>query len=744
MPKVESASLLASRTSRNAARARGPYTNGGNAKAAGKKLLQDLAWAAAQNKEQLVSALTKFGNNGITFAPKGKTQTTPVILDKEISLVALEKLYQNYVAGGKKANAPSLPAWKTILKREQAQFKNNLASGAVKISGNKWNTGKVLTALGQDPSWRRYFNTTNQLRTALNKTLSRNVSLIPQGVFRPPTQNPNINLQTARAIVAAARVNREASHYTGSYLQAHLGDFLETVSFTIGAQASGAFPVYWKDPTGPPRYGLSSDRNWAGLAQYFDANWPYDITVILESEVPFENTIKQFAINTPNINKKLFVNILKTESDPRSHTNAQGRPTPATTWTALPATPYKGWGFGKPDGVIVRRYRRVNGSVYYVIMILELKIGIGKPEAVPAEMFQLLKIMKSLEILTEVYRRQGIDVRVEGYFVPWFYGVLQKTRPSFTTIDSSIAGDFLTTYTNFIRQYPSYKIKVVSTASEFREKFGLNTDAITATLNQHSAAWFQKQGEIVNKLVRSGRAFGALAQNELESARNAAKAVLARMNVTNRNYDSISNFLKRTQAVVVPSARPGRSSRLAALQHPNWAPYGPYGGGGRAAKFMARAATKTARKLAARGITTSVPVLSKINAGNSNTNESENETNIIAQAVKDPRFAVNITAPNVNGHINRTNNIRGLEALTKLIGAAPRINSNSRQQLQQKIYMKQLRIAANQARLNPGNARFASQVNFYARKAGVAVPEPNTQARNLEAELRALQQAGRA
>jgi hypothetical protein len=706
-----------------------------NKKKKSKKANQNLAFFESNNTN-LGRILQTFGNNGIGFAPKGKTQIAPTIQGRVVASNVPKELYRKFVL----RNPGALPFknWEKQYEGAKLKYRANLSAGAAKITGNRWNTAKVMTALAADQDWKKYFNKNSSLRDALNKTLTRNTSLVPQGIFRKPTQNPNINLQTARAIVAAARVNREASHYTGSYLQSHLGDYLETVGFTIGAAASpGAFPVYWKSPSNTQKYGLNGSRGWEKISQYFDPSYPYDTTVILESEVPFENTIKQFPVNTTNSNKKIFVEIIKRESNPASR-----RPgAPMTTWNALPATPYKGWGFGKPDAVIVRRSMK-NGAPFFTIQVLELKIGIGKPEPVPAEMFQLMKIMKSLEILTAPLKsRYNFEIR--GYFVPWFYGVLQKTIPSFTTIDRSIAGDFLQTYLEYIKQYPSYKIGVVSDAATFQTTFGLNTDIITATLNQSSAAWFQQQGAIMDKLTRKGLTLGSLSQNNLEAARNAARAVLQNLPKNNRNYEKISGFLAATRGVVRPNARPGISSRLAYLRHPNIKWFDP-----RRAALVARAGLKATRRLARHGINTSYPLVKKVNAGNSPTNISENEPNILEQAAEGRNFQVNATPTQINARISAANTIKQLSGVEAILKATNRIKikETNRNLLKQKIALKKATIAANLARKNPGNSAFQSQANLYARLAGVALPPVAAQAmevNNLEAQMRALQQAGR-
>lgn len=711
-----------------------PANNNNNTstKKKSKKTDQNLAFFAS-NQANLVRALQTFGNNGIGFAPKGKTQIAPTIKGRPVASNVPKQLYRQYVQGT--PGALPYKNWEIQYEAARVQYRSNLSAGAAKITGNKWNTSKVVTALAADQDWKKYFNKNSSMREALNKTLSRNTSLVPQGIFRKPTQNPNINLQTARAIVAASRINREASHYTGPYIQSHLGDYLETVGFTIGAAASpGAFPVYWKSPSNTQKYGLNGSRGWEKISQYFEPSYPYDTTVILESEVPFENTIKQFPVNTVNANKKLFVNILKRESNPNSHTTG-GRPTPMTTWSALPSTPYKGWGFGKPDAVIVRRSMK-NGVPYFTVMVLELKIGIGKPEPVPAEMFQLLKIMKSLEILMAPLKSR-YNFEIKGYFVPWFYGVLQKTVATFTTIDRSIAGDFLTTYLDYIRQYPSYKIEVVSDAATFQRTFGLNADIITATLNQSSAAWFQQQGAIMNKLMRKGLTLGSLSQNNLETARNAARAVINNLPTNNRNYNKIRNFLSSTRGVVRPNARPGVSSRLAYIRKLNQ--FDPT-----RAKYEVRAGLKAARRLP--NLRTSYPVRPKVNAGNSNTNMSENEANILGQAAEGARFEVYATASNINRKITEANNGRKLEGVRAILKAAKSINAASRTQLEQKIDAKQSIIYENLARKNPTNTRYMNLAKAYATKAGITTEPSASQemnVNNLNAQLRALQQAGR-
>jgi hypothetical protein len=163
------------------------------------------------------------------------------------------------------------------------------------------------------------------------------------------------------------------------------------------------------------------------------------------------------------------------------------------------------------------------------------------------------------------------------------------------------------------------------------------------------------------------------------------------------------------------------------------------------AKYEVRAGLKAARRLP--NLRTSYPVRPKVNAGNSNTNMSENEANILGQAAEGARFEVYATPTNINRKITEANNGRKLEGVRAILKAAKSINAASRTQLEQKINAKQSIIYANLARKNPANTRYKNLANAYAKKAGIAAQEPSAsqemEVNNLNAQLRALQQAGR-
>jgi hypothetical protein len=133
----------------------------------------------------------------------------------------------------------------------------------------------------------------------------------------------------------------------------------------------------------------------------------------------------------------------------------------------------------------------------------------------------------------------------------------------------------------------------------------------------------------------------------------------------------------------------------------------------------------------------------KLNAGNSNTNMSENEANTLAAAAEGANFEVYATPANINARISAANNSRKLEGVRAILKAARSINATNRSQLEQKINAKQSKLYANLARANPANTRYMNLANAYAKKAGITAPAPNQMELNLEAQLRALQQAGR-
>jgi len=676
------------------------------------------------------------GLKGVTFtSPTG--QLRPRFMGRPITKDVLQALFER-----------TFPAenWKTV-------WGAKLAERAQRKIGNKWTTNAVLTKLPTNNKLRPYFNSKNSARTALNSLFGKATSIMPSGLFNSPTGNNAIDEDRARALLGAARLDYDVTHSTPIYLQAHLGDYLETLSFTIAAAASpSTIPVFWKKPAGAPLYGLNADLTWAPMVQYFAPNWPYDFTVILESEVPFDITIKTFNKNTLNANKKLFVNILKAESNPASH----GRP--IINWQPLTPSPYKGWWFGKPDAVIVCREIR-NGVMYWVIKILELKIGLGKAESVAAEMFQLFKIMKSLEMLLAEMRRRGLAVpaadkiEIKGYFVPWFYGVMLKNKaPAFATINATTTGAFYATYRQFIGQYPNFNIEIVRDGTVFEREFGMNQTSITATLDARSAWWFRKQGELMRNLT--GHALGtSMNQNKLETIKNAARLRLA-LDPTNRNALALKQWLQTVRGLVLPGTRWAKARKYNVMatkpasriksefKHKN---YGALETGlfvdPRKAELGAVAVRRAARAARKKGVPLPANYPQIENNGNNGSGSNTGSLRVAARL----GFKTLLTPQQIANSIASSKNFNALRTSKAYLGTVNMSQAN-RNALEKQINFKRVEFAAAAAAAHPGNNRFRTAYELAARKAGINIQtqQPNEQIGNLEAQLRALQQAGRA
>ena len=710
--------------------------------------------------QEIAAALSRFNNAGIKFKVMGgqtRTIAVPVVFGQRVPLPLLKESYVKYVLGNgasRNAVARSVKAWEQSFKAAKANAIQKAKNRVIE----SWTPNSVMALLGSnDP----------HLKSALNGYLGSKTSILPSGLLsRPPVGTPNADVKTAKNIAAAAALNYKIKHLPqGSWTQSHLGDYLETVGFEIGAATTpGARAVYWKQPSSAPTNGMNGDINWAGIAKYMRDDWAPNVTVILESEVPFDTTIKSFTRNQwNNPNVKLFVDILKQESDPASRVDARGNPTPLLNWKKPRNTPYKGWNFGKPDAVIVRRVTK-NGRICYIIMIIELKIGLGKPESVPAEMYQLMKIMKSMEIILTRLQQQGVigaEVCWElvAYFVPWFYGVInpQRNAPAY---QQSLPADLRATFDTFIGRHGNYFPPPITTQEQFKAITGLDPVPITATLEHFSALWSQTQGKVMNKLVRKGAIFtNNLTQNALRAMRSATISQLQAGQYGPASKNALISFIRATEGVVVPSARGNMSARQASTRelmnrygtaHP------------RVAGYLLRASRKVAARAARTG--RALPLgrhpftgeIGEIQPGgpyeNSATESNENDETFERVAGLRPNYNLRLSAANIRAAINGSTNYQKLRAAEVALNSSKStITPENRSALKIMILERRALIAANIAGRNPTRTNFimaAQQARAAANKArraaGLPVIAPtasqNNEMARLEAEQRALLQ----
>lgn len=684
----------------------------------------------------VAAALTNL--SGVTF----KTATGPVrpyLLGKPIAQPVLKSLFTQTLVGENFNRV-----WGTKLE-ERSQRR----------VGNKWNTNSVLLKLSNNNQLRPYFNSRNTARTALTSLFGKATAIMPSGLFNAPTGNDAMDIERARAILAAARLDYDVTHSTPTYLQAMLGDYLETVSFTVAAAATpGTRAVFWKQPSGPPHHGLDADPYWAPIVQYFAPDWPYKFTVILESEVAFDRTIKTIPPNTSSINKKFIVDILKQESKPTSQ-GAQ-----IINWQPLEPSPYKGWWFGKPDAVVIcREERTVNGRivVYWIIKVMELKIGLGKAEGVPAEAYQLVKVMKSIEMLLDMLRQSGAAVppadriTIKGYFVPWFYGVMMRNKaPNFRNINATVTGPLFTSWREFVGHHPNYNIEIVRDGGVFEREFGMNQAMITSTLDAKLSWWYQKTGKIMRNIT--GHALGTrLTQNQLESMKNAAK-IRIRLYPNNRDTPAIKEWLETVKGLVLPSKRWNKarkynvgatkpaSETMARYKHRNWGKETGIFEHPERARLGALSVRRAVRKARREGVPLPANYPELENNGNNGSGSNTGALRVAASR----GFRTLVTPDQIAQMISSATNFNNLRRARAYLNTVE-TNQATRNVLKQQFALKRVQFTANALARNPSNTRFIKAYEEALKKAGI---DPSTmpmtqQIANLAAQERALLQGVR-
>lgn len=682
------------------------------------------------------SALTNL--HGVTFKT-AMGPARPLLLGKPIAQPVLESLFKKTFPG----------------ESFNRVWKAKTAERSQRRIGNKWNTNSVLMKLSSNNQLRPYFNSRNTARTALTSLFGKATAIMPSGLFNAPTGNDAMDTERARAILAAARLDYDVTHSTPTYLQAMLGDYLETVSFTVAAAATpGTKAVFWKQPSGPPHHGLDADPTWRQIIQYFAPDWTYKFTVILESEVAFDSTIKTIPPNTSNKNKKFIVDILRQESQPAS----QGPQ--IITWQPLDPSPYKGWWFGKPDGVVLCREEvTVNGRIliYWIIKVMELKIGLGKAESVPAEAYQLVKVMKSIEMLLDMWRRSGAAIppanmiKIRGYFVPWFYGVMMRNKaPNFRNINSVVTGPLYASWQEFKGLYPNYNIEIVRDPDVFQREFGMNHASITATLNAKHSWWFQKTGQIMRNIT--GHALGTkLTQNQLESMKNASRIRIA-LYPNNRDTPAIREWLQSVQGLVLPAklwekarkynpaaTKPASRTR-ARYKHPNFGKATGLFEHPEKARLGALAVRRAARKARREGVPLPANYPELENNGNNGSGSNTGSLRVAASR----GFRTLATPEQIAQMISNVTNFNTLRAARAYL-ATVETNQATRNALKQQFALKRVQVAANAWGRNPLNPNFEQALREAAAAAGI---DPSTlpitqQIANLAAQERALRQGVR-
>jgi gas vesicle protein len=222
---------------------------------------------------------------------------------------------------------------------------------------------------------------------------------------------PGMGRNNRELNILQAVLNAQLRHFSDPAVrQSYSGGVLETTSFAVAAVAASFDVWYFDDPA------LSKD-----ITKLRKDRLPHGF--ILKSAFSLDNTIKN-----PNIEKneglfKIWKKIIGLAATTTSRTNPDVR-----KWLENTKSPFKGFFEVQPDVLewIPPSPSAPNGR----IRIYELKVGIGKPEAAPAEAYQLLKAKRAIELL--FIKSAEPPPSIELYFLPWMYGTPEGAIGKFT------------------------------------------------------------------------------------------------------------------------------------------------------------------------------------------------------------------------------------------------------------------------------------------------------------------------
>jgi hypothetical protein len=374
----------------------------------------------------------------------------------------------------------------------------------------------------------RYNMDIGELRKAMDK-FHKGVQVVP-GMAR---NNRTLN-------IFQAVLNAQLRHFSDPAVrQSYSGGILETTSFAVAAKAAGLNAWYFNDPP------LSKDiTKVRGLGHGF----------ILKTAFSLDNTIKNPNVETNKGLFKIWKKIVGLAATPASRTHPDMR-----KWLENTKSPFKGFFEVQPDVLewIPEGANCPNG----VIRIYEMKVGIGKPEAAPAEAYQLLKAKRAIELL---FIGKGFNPPcIELYFLPWMYGTPEGASGKFTNYINNhrFGGKNIWKNLTELRVANGYRVKEL-TIKSFAELTKLNTTIMTTILD----VFRKQQANNLASLLAHAKRHRLGLRGVTAEARQATLGVLK--NFPNRKGEA--NVIERQLKSLLPRNKipPGMNKLAALIAHP--------------------------------------------------------------------------------------------------------------------------------------------------------------------------------
>jgi hypothetical protein len=270
---------------------------------------------------------------------------------------------------------------------------------------------------------------------------------------------PGIGRNNREMNILQAVLNAQLRHFSDPAVrQSYSGGVLETTSFAVAAVAAGMAVWYFNDPI--------LGKNITKLLKL-----PHGF--ILKSAFSLDNTIKNPNVETNGELFKIWKKIIGLAATNASRTNPNVR-----KWLENAKSHFKGFFEVQPDVLEWLPTGAPNG----LLRIYEMKVGIGKPEAAPAEAYQLLKAKRAIELL---FIQSGAPPpSIELYFLPWMYGTPEGATGKFTNYVNNRRYRGAEIHANLkqLGLANGYKVKELNKDS-FKTLTKLGPDVMTAILD---------------------------------------------------------------------------------------------------------------------------------------------------------------------------------------------------------------------------------------------------------------------
>jgi len=330
-------------------------------------------------------------------------------------------------------------------------------------------------------------------KSALNKKLLKEYYLLFKAISNTNLSNSEMDRLISSA--KAFRLSRPAQ------LQSWAGSFLETAGFNAGARARRTAVVDLKT--------LDTDP-----VTLVSVSTP---TLFIKSAFNIQHWLKNKMGNVPtgNILNKNMRELLKHTEIVAAFSKNEGNNNSNVTGKV------KGTSEIQPDIILSLPTSKE-------LHIYELKIGLGKPETIPAESLQLAKIKYLIELNLKQRGITGWKVKI--HFLPWIFGTVPNTVLDFKNWAQSPPKSIYKKWAdNFIRRNSNYNINI-SKKNNSPLKNYLNINTVNNTLG-------------ISRVSRTHRG----GMGAVKVAAKSSEVIIA--NINRRGPNAVKNFLSKMREV---------------------------------------------------------------------------------------------------------------------------------------------------------------------------------------------------